>query len=181
MKTSQHHHTNNNKKSIATKTVRFHNTTMVKKILHANNFTDDEINSCWYSRKEDMNIQNGLFMTLDLMKLSNNSSSGNTNSNNNNSNYNSNDTLLCTRGLEDLSSDKKGLKLSTQMRRLNALMAVLKEQDVQYQYDNDEGITDINTMMIYDDVKIRDVYRNHSRVSENIAYSIGLIDSFSRI
>lgn len=146
-KTMKKESTNTEKNS-----VRFHNDVKVKRILHVMNYTDDEIEACWYSREEYMKIQKGVSMTLDLMKLLNA----------NNANKNKVTSLsFCTRGLEDLSSEERRSK---RIRRHNAVWAVLHEQDRQ---DDDGG----------DGLKIRELYRNYSRVSENNAHSIGLIDS----
>jgi len=110
-------------------------------------------------------------MTLDLMKLS--------------SPLLFSSSSYCMRGLEKLSSsDKKhSLKKSTRVRRRNALWSVLNEQDRQWY----ETVSDLNnkkgkqTSILYDDVKIKDVYKNYNRVSEDIAYSMGRIDASSVI
>jgi hypothetical protein len=101
----------------------------------------------------------------------------------------------------------RGLKESGRIRRQNAIEAVLDEQDhhvekvyrlylqhllqvqqqQQQQHEQEQEQLQIlnspmmtNTMMntiYYDDIKIRDVYRNCTRCSEDIAYCRGLIDA----
>jgi hypothetical protein len=220
-------------KSIITSAVRFNQSVMVKETLHINNYTDKEIESCWYTSHEYNTIQKGLFMTLDFMKLLSPSSSSPTsttnlfysNSSNNNKNNDVSSSLMssmsmssyCMRGLEDLSSS--GTKKSSLILRQNAIVAVLDEQDrqvenayhlhiqqlqlqqhhdQQQQQDQDQdqdhheqeheqvqdvfqllnqNLDNMNLIICYDDIKIRNIFRKYTRISEDIAYSRGLSDA----
>jgi hypothetical protein len=214
---------------------------MIKETLHVNNYTDKEIESCWFSSHEYNTIKKGLFMTLDFMKLlpppssssrtttTNLFCNNNNNNNNNKSKINDTSSSYCMRGLEDLSSSLEGggegTKKSTLILRQNAIVAVLDEQDRQVenvyhfhiqqlqllqqhhhqqqqhqqqhheqqqqqhyeQHDHhgqQEQLQDIiqllnhnNPMILcYDDIKIRNIYRKYTRISEDNAYSRALID-----
>ena len=109
--------------------VSFHKLVKVKLTLHINDYTDEEIESCWLTPTEYDSIQKRIFMTLDLMKLlSPTSSTTNinlfSNSYSNSNSKTSSPSLLslsslssshCTRGLEKISSSC--LKESTRIRR----------------------------------------------------------------
>jgi hypothetical protein len=110
----------------------------------------------------------------------------------------------CTRGLEDICPNY-GMNHSTRIRRQNAVYAVLDEQDRQIekavlqelhqlqqqlqqlqqqetpsqrqQQQQHHHHHDSSKFFVYDDARIRDVYRNHTRLSEDIAISMGRIDA----
>jgi hypothetical protein len=169
------------------KSVRFYNNVMVKHTLHVNNYTAQEKEECWFTQTEYDSIKKKIFMTLDLMEFMTNSDSNSNKSNNIFDDYCNN--AYCTRGLENLSFKEGGLKQSTLIRRRNAIWAVLDEQDIQYvraYQDHQQSyhqnyafkmISSKSNTNYYDNDKIRDVYRNQTRSSENIAYSMGRIDS----
>jgi hypothetical protein len=169
------------------KSVRFYNDVMVKHTIHVNNYTVQEKEVCWFTQTEYDSIKKKMFMTLDLMEFMTNSSDSNSNRSNMFDDYCNN--ANCTRGLENLSSKEGGMKQSTLIRRRNAIWAVLDEQDLQYDRayrDHQESyhrnyafkmISSKSNTNYYDNDKIRDLYRNQTRSSESIAYSMGRIDS----
>ena len=155
--------------------VRFHTKVKVKSTIHLKHYTNQEIEACWYTPAEYNNIIEGMYLTLDLMKISlapynclfSNSSSSSKCKDDKSSSLSS---LYCSRGLENLSIEG-GLKHSTRIRRQNAIWSVLDEQNVQYE----EAI--LQRTLIYDVVKISNAYRYHTRIPEKKARSMGRIDA----
>ena len=151
----------NTKTNTTTTGVSFHPLVKVKLTLHLQDYTEEEVEACWLTATEYTAIQNRIFMTLDLMHLSP-----------------TNSILLssvCMRGLENLSScveeQHQGLEKSTRIRRRNAVLAVLYEQDRQ-QYE----IATSTTLFFYDDSKIREASRKYTRISEDLAAVMGQCD-----
>ena len=94
--------------------VSFNTRVMVKRSLHVHNYTDQEIEACWYTLTDYDAIRNRIFMTLDLMALASPASS---------SNSFSSSTTYCTRGIERYMDSE-----SRQIRIGSAIYAVLNEQ-----------------------------------------------------
>ena len=163
------------KKTETKKRVRFYKKVKVKSTIHIKHYTNQEIEACWYTPAEYNNIIEGMYLTLDLMKISlapynclfSNSSSSSKCKDDKSSSLSS---LYCSRGLENLSIEG-GLKHSTRIRRQNAIWSVLDEQNVQYE----EAI--LQRTLIYDVVKISNAYRYHTRIPEKKARSMGRIDA----
>jgi len=145
--------------------------------------------ACWFTPTEYNSMIKGIFKTLDLMKLSlsslsSSSSHTSTTPTATNLFINSNSlslSLYCMRGLENLFSggdDQRDhqhqqqlgcLKKSIEIRRQNAIFAVLDEVDYQYE----------RSSLIYDTIKIRDISMNYTRISKDIAHYMGRIDASS--
>jgi len=173
-------------KTVATRRVRFNKAVKVKRTRHINNYTDAEIEACWYTPMEYSSIQERMFMTLDLMKLSSSSPTTTTST----TTTTTTTTTPCIRGLENYVSSsssekhKSCLKKSTRVRRRNALWAVLNEQDRQW-YEMVSSVSSNSNhdkkgkqaSIRYDDIKIKDVYKKYTRISEDIAHSMGRIDA----
>ena len=139
--------------------------------------------STWMSPIDFSNIQNGVFITLDRMKLQEDRG-------NDSFRYQYNSTLSsyhCSRGLEDYHTEQKGcLKLSTIQRRQNAIDAVLSEQESQrrQQQQQQQQHTFYNYNFNYnymnfilDDVKISQVYQNQTYYNVKDAIEMGGRDS----
>jgi hypothetical protein len=163
--------------------VRFHRKVKVKSTIHLKHYTNQEIEACWYTPVEYNNILKGLYLTLDLMKISLSpydtlfsgsfdNSSSTTSSNDKEDKTSSLSSLYCSRGLENLSIEG-GLKYSTRTRRQNAIWSVLDEQYKQYQ----EAILQQQRTMIYDVVKIGNIYKCHTQTSQMNARAMGRIDA----
>ncbi|OEU17897.1 hypothetical protein FRACYDRAFT_238327 [Fragilariopsis cylindrus CCMP1102] len=180
---------NKKKKKRSVRVVRFNVKVMVKRTLHIKNYTQQEIEASWFTPIEYDNIKKRLFMILDFMQLitGDNSFIKNRNHRTTSSSTSSSFTppptspsmaSYCVRGLENVCLNY-GMKHSTRIRRRNAVCAVFNEQDrqikkavqqpSQHQHDS--------KFFVYDDARIRDVYRNHTRTSEDIAISMGRIDA----
>jgi len=146
----------------------------VKSTIHLKHYSNQEIEACWYTPAEYNNIIEGLYLTLDLMKISlapyNCLFSSSSKCKDDKSSSLS--SLYCSRGLENLSIEG-GLKHSTRIRRQNAIWSVLDEQNVQYE----EAILQQQRTLIYDVDKIGNAYRYHTRTSEKKARSMGRIDA----
>jgi hypothetical protein len=163
------------KKIETKKRVRFHKKVKVKSTIHLKHYTNQEIELCWYTPVEYNHIIEGLYLTLDLMKISlapYNCLFSNSSSKCKGHKSSSLSSLYCSRGLENLSIEG-GLKHSTRKRRQNAIWSVLDEQNVQYE----EAILQQQRTFMYDAVKIGNAYRYHTRISEKIAFSKGRIDA----
>eukprot|EP00538_Stauroneis_constricta_P005028 CAMPEP_0119571400 /NCGR_PEP_ID=MMETSP1352-20130426/44101_1 /TAXON_ID=265584 /ORGANISM="Stauroneis constricta, Strain CCMP1120" /LENGTH=240 /DNA_ID=CAMNT_0007621079 /DNA_START=397 /DNA_END=1119 /DNA_ORIENTATION=- len=71
-KTQHQQYTNNSNSNISSnsnmsatkKTVTFHECVRVKKTIHINNYTDDEIDACWFSRQDMANIRQDIAAAL---------------------------------------------------------------------------------------------------------------------
>ena len=189
------------KKKKSVRVVRFDVKVMVKRTLHIKNYTQQEIEASWFTPIEYDNIKKRLFMILDFMQLitSNNSFAKNKNHRTTSSSTSSLFTpppasssmaSYCVRGLENVCLNY-GMKHSTRIRRRNAVIAVFNEQDrqikkavlhelhqkQQHPSQHQEHHHDDSKFFVYDDARIRDVYRNHTRTSEDIAISMGRIDA----
>ena len=106
--------------------VSFNTRVMVKRSLHVDNYTDQEIEACWYTPTDYDAIRNRIFMTLDLMALSSPASSSKWNLTKNLFvlPYSfSSSTTYCTRGIERYLDSE-----SRQIRIGSAIYAVLNEQ-----------------------------------------------------
>jgi len=176
--------------SIATMKVRFNKVVKMKRIIHINDYTDEEIEACWITPKTYKSIQTGILMTLDLMKLSSSSSSSQSLS----SQLPTSSTSLfyCMRGLENLLSGKDqqqyqydhdqqqligSLKESINMLRQNLMAAVLDEVDSQYyQYYATES-NKASAVIHYDATKIRDISMKYTGISKENAYFMGRSDA----
>jgi hypothetical protein len=193
---------NTNKKKRSVRVVRFNVKVMVKRTLHIKNYTQQEIEASWFTPIEYDNIKKRLFMILDFMQLitSSNSFAKNKNRRITSSSTSSSFTpppasplmsSYCVRGLENVCLNY-GMKHSTRIRRRNAVIAVFNEQDRQIKKavlhefhqkqqqqpsQHQEHHYDDSKFFVYDDARIRDVYRNHTRTSEDIAISMGRIDA----
>ena len=193
---------NNKKKKRSVRVVRFNVKVMVKRTLHIKNYTQQEIEASWFTPIEYDNIKKRLFMILDFMQLitSSNSFAKNKNRRTTSSSTSSSFTpppaspsmaSYCVRGLENLCLNY-GMKHSTRIRRRTAVYAVFNEQDrqikkavlhelhqkqLQQPSQHQEHHHDDSKFFVYDDARIRDVYRNHTRTSEDIAISMGRIDA----
>jgi len=127
----------------------------------------------WLSPSDFSNIQNGVFMTLEMMKLQEDRGDCSFG-------YESYTPYYCSRGLEDYHTKQKGcLKLSTIQRRHNAIDAVLNEQESQrqqrglyYNYNNN-----YNSYMMLEDAKISEVYKNQTFYNAENAIDMGGKDS----
>ena len=127
----------------------------------------------WLSPSDFSNIQNGVFMTLEMMKLQEDRGDCSFG-------YESYTSYYCSRGLEDYHTKQKGcLKLSTIQRRQNAIDAVLNEQESQrqqrglyYNYNNN-----YNSYMMLEDAKISEVYKNQTFYNAENAIDMGGKDS----
>jgi hypothetical protein len=169
----------------------------VKSTIHLNNYTNQEKIACWYSPAEYNNITQAMFLTVDLITKispssandcssissisSNSSKSSNISNSSNSSNSNSSiSSLYCSRGLENVSIED-GLKYSTRLRRQNAIWSVIDEQNKQCQdailQQQQQQQQQQQRTLMYDVVKIRNIYRYHTRSSEENAYSMGRIDA----
>ena len=189
------------KKKKSVRVVRFNVKVMVKRTLHIKNYTQQEIEASWFTPIEYDNIKKRLFMILDFMQLitSSNSFAKNKNRRTTSSSTSSSFTpppaspsmtSYCVRGLENVCLNY-GMKHSTRIRRRNAVIAVFNEQDRQIKKavlhelhqkqqqpsQHQEHHHDDSKIFDYDDARIRDVYRNHTRTSEDIAISMGRIDA----
>ena len=135
----------------AEKSVSFNEVVKVEQVLHANDYTDKEKEECWFTPTDYKKIRHELMKSIKLIKCK----------------------LFteCARGLEECSDGRK-----TRNRRQMAIWAVLDEQYEQcLQVEKQED----KSYLIYDDVKFRKVYRRHTKVAEDIAYSMGRIDEIS--
>mmetsp|Transcript_12211 Transcript_12211/g.35422 ORF Transcript_12211/g.35422 Transcript_12211/m.35422 type:complete len:249 (+) Transcript_12211:241-987(+) len=66
----------NSNMSATKKTVTFHECVRVKKTIHINNYTDDEIDACWFSRQDMANIRQDIVAALQSSSSSSLSPSG---------------------------------------------------------------------------------------------------------
>jgi hypothetical protein len=125
------------------------------------NHQESSSSSTWLIQDDFRCIQNGVFKTLDAMNMMSESEKDNV------SDYN---PFFCSRGLEDYSTQDKGLlKHSVTTRRKHAVHAVLQEQE----WQRVEGLT-----CYYDDISIRQAYENaNTRINTNNAISMGKKDS----
>jgi hypothetical protein len=129
------------------KSVSFSRDVRVYKVMHINNYTEEEIAATWNGASEIAGIKEKILATLSFLN------SGNINSNN----Y----VECCSRGLENLTDE--GFK-NRRRRREIAINAVLEKQDLRYE-DNE-----------IDDHLIAAIYSQHTRLSKTIARVVGLAD-----
>lgn len=133
------------------KSVSFNEEVAVQRVLHIDNYTNQEMKDCWFGPTDYKKIRDDCITTLKLIKL------------------NKNFTGCCTRGLEQWMDGNN----KTRKRRQISVLAVMDEQYSQcLQAEKKQEIS----YLIYDDVKIREVYRRHTDIAVDIAYSMGRID-----
>ena len=131
--------------------VSFNEVAKALRVLHANDYTDQERDECWFTPTDYKKIRQDSMRASKLIKCK----------------------LFtgCARGLERWADGGK-----TRKRRQMALWAVLDEQYEQcLQVEKQEDLSSF----IYDDIKFREVYRRHTDVAVDIAYSLGRIDEIS--
>ena len=132
--------------------------------------------STWLSPNDFSDIQNGVFMTLNMMKLQEDRGDS--------FGY---DTPLssyyCSRGLEDYHTEQKGcLKLSTIQRRQNAIDAVLNEQESQRQQQQMQMQMKMRagmacTYYMLDHAKIGEICKSQTYYNAENAIDMGRKDS----
>ena len=133
--------------------VSFNEKVAVQRVLHIDNYTDQEINDCWFGPTDYEKIRDECMTALKLIKLS--SFTG------------------CTRGLEKLMDGNKRRKICQ-----IAVLAVMDEQYLQcLQAEKKQELS----YLIYDDAKLREVYRRHTDVALDMAYSMGRIDELTAL
>eukprot|EP00535_Pseudo-nitzschia_heimii_P004238 CAMPEP_0197188456 /NCGR_PEP_ID=MMETSP1423-20130617/17827_1 /TAXON_ID=476441 /ORGANISM="Pseudo-nitzschia heimii, Strain UNC1101" /LENGTH=213 /DNA_ID=CAMNT_0042640291 /DNA_START=12 /DNA_END=653 /DNA_ORIENTATION=- len=126
--------------------VMFAPTVLIYRTMHINDFTDEEINDCWYSDRENKAIVSDCVKIISSM---------------NGSGKRLSSSISCFRGLECRTPQGQKRRAS---HRFCAFDAVLDEQDTQW--DSPEN----------DITKIRDGYRVYSKPSHVEALRIGLED-----
>ena len=131
------------------KSITFNTRVSVRRTLHIANYSDEEVNACWYSSKEYSSIRNTVRETIYMVEDGKVSEADDC-------------EMFCRRGLEGFTSE--GMD-GRRRRRTKAKMAVFDEQD--RQYDAGEEM---------DDDKIGKIYRKRCRSSRDIALIIGLVD-----
>jgi hypothetical protein len=131
------------------KGITFNNRVSVRRTIHISNFTDEEINACWYSSEDYSAIRKHIHKTVLLMQYGNTS-------------HVEDCPTFCRRGLEGYTSE--GLE-GRRRRCTNAKLAVFDEQDRQYDAFEES-----------DDNKIGKVYQKRCRSSRDIATTVGLVD-----
>ena len=137
----------------AKKSVSFNEEVKALRVLHANDYTDQEKKNCWFTPTDYKKIRQDSMRASKLIKCK----------------------LFteCARGLEECSDGRK-----TRNRRQMAIWAVLDEQYEQcLQVEKQED----KSYLIYDDVKFREVYRMYTDIAVVIAYSMGRIDEISAL
>lgn len=133
------------------KSVSFNEKVAVQRVLHIDNYTDQEMKDCWFGPTDYKKTRDDCITALKLIKL------------------NKIVTGCCTRGLEKWMDGNN----KTRKRRQISVMAVMDEQYSQCLQAEKKQET---SYLIYDDVKFREVYRRHTDVAVTIAYSMGRID-----
>jgi hypothetical protein len=129
------------------KAVSFSRAVTAYKVIHINDYTEEEIAATWNGRSELMAIKMNILETLSRMK----EDSRNT--------YDSDG--YCPRGLEHLTDEGA---VNRRRRRETAIDAVLEEQELQYE-DN-----------MHDELLIADIYSRHTHFSRTFARVVGLAD-----
>ncbi|KAL3922753.1 MAG: hypothetical protein SGILL_002030 [Bacillariaceae sp.] len=129
------------------KGITFNSRVSVRRTIHVANYTEAEIEACWFTSKEYNEIRTSLRDTLLLVEEGKVTDDCET---------------FCRRGLECFS--KEGMD-GRRRRRTKAKFAVFDEQD--RQFDQDEEM---------DDEKIGKAYRKRNKASRDIALIIGLVD-----
>ena len=133
------------------KSVSFNEEVAVQRVLHIDDYTDQELKECWFVPTDYKKIREECILALKLIKLK--------------------IFTGCTRGLEKWIDGNK-----TKKRRQIAVLAVLDEQFSQcLEAEKKQELS----YLIYDDVKFREVYRRHTDVAVDIAYSMGRIDELT--
>jgi hypothetical protein len=137
-----------NPKQKQVRKVSFNNRVAVRKTLHITNYTNDEVEACWYNARETEEIRRHIRSILMVME------SGDAEADDG--------VELCRRGLECFTFE--GMK-GRKRRRNRAKAAVFEEQD--RQYDADEEM---------DDEKIAKAYMKRTRSSRDIGLILGIVD-----
>lgn len=130
------------------KVISFNNRVKVRKTLHISDFTNDEVQECWYNCREKDSSRRLIRSTLNLMKIGDSKAD---------------DGTECgRRGLECFTAE--GME-GRKRRRNKAKLAVFDEQD--RQYDDDED---------FDDERIAKAYSKYTKSSRDIAVIMGMVD-----
>lgn len=151
------HQERKSKKRRAGKSVSFHKEVIVRRVLHKNEYTEEEVAQTWYQTNEYSRIRRNLLSTLHLVW------SGL---------FSEEDNKESARGLENY-TDKGKIKDSVRKRRQDSTWAVLDEQDAQV----DQAEAKQLNYLVYDDKAIREVYKKHARPSTDVARSAARMDA----
>jgi hypothetical protein len=137
--------------SKAERYVSFYPHVVVRPVLvHLDDYTNAEIEACWFGQQENSRIFKGIRQTVNLIER--------------NILLLDNDNQYCSRGLEALTS--KG-RIQTKQIRANARDAVLHQQDLlRWQAGS-----------MVDGQKIADIYRGNTQESRIAAYIKGVSDA----
>lgn len=130
------------------KGITFNNRVTVRRTIHIADFTNEEIDACWYSYMEYSNIRRHVQETILLAEHEIISEARDC-------------QTYCCRGLEGFTSE--GME-GRRRRRNNAKMAVFDEQDRQFEAGKE-----------MDGDEIARLYRRRCRSSRNISLLIGLV------
>jgi hypothetical protein len=135
----------------STKSVTFAETAKVRLTLHINDYSDDEIDACYYSREHFYGFKRDIKRTARMMQMK----------------RKIDENVFCTRGLE--SRTHAGNKTRSTKRKAS-VCSVLMEQMKQFRSEEAEGKN------CYDDEKIAAMYAPFTRNSTTSAYLTGLSD-----
>ena len=133
--------------SCSNKSVSFAGSATMRLALHANDYTRDEIDACYYSQEDFRSFKDDVRRTVRMIEMK----------------QKIDETACCVRGAECFT--KPALKKKSFTRK-HARVAVFRELDLQFE----EGVT------IYDDELIASVYQQHTSECTTSAYVIGLSD-----
>jgi hypothetical protein len=148
-------------------------------------FTKEEIESYWLSPEDFSDIQMGILMTLNIMKMIGGAEAGDEYDNIRCPSLSlllSSSSSFCSRGIEQYSFDGS-LKPSVMMRRHNAILVVLIEQDQDRQEQERATSYDENCMDGNVGVKagrtnyISEYYQNENYLNTEYGIYIGCLDS----
>jgi hypothetical protein len=120
-------------------------------LVRLDNYTNAEIEACWFGQQENSRILEGIRQTIILIELNI---------------LLDNDNGYCSRGLETLTT--KG-RIQKQQIRANARDAVLDQQDL-LRWGQAGSIID-------EQQKIADIYRGNTQESRMAAYTKGVSDA----
>ena len=140
--------TNTTTATTSKKSISFNERVIVRKAIHINDYTQKEVDRCWYNNEEYNTIRKNIRSTIMLMDAANHKVTDS--------------ETICRRGLESFTADGMAGRKS---RRTKAQNAVFDEQDRQFMNSEE-----------FDDETIAILYMKRSRASKEIAAIIGLID-----
>jgi hypothetical protein len=136
-------------KETSRRSVSFHSRTRAKLALHVNEYTEEEMETCWYSDNDYARMKRDILYTVDLIEEKNDALLD--------------DVKYCHRGCEPRT--KEGTK-QRQRNQRKAFAAVLNEQFVQ---EEDYG-------WIIDECRLASVYQERSCKSKMFALFMGICD-----